>query len=157
GGTSSPAEQATPAVGAAPVEAARADGHEPAVAPLDASRGRQGDRRAWRGGGDEPRDGGAGAAGLWREARPGGPRRRWVRPCWRRRTRGVAGGRGWATAPGTARRSEPTEARCAARWNAWWTRGGEGRGPPPQGRAETLCSDARRCGRADRSRASRRP
>jgi transposase len=46
-GTISQSEQATTAVRAAPVEAARADVQEQSVAHLDATSGRQGDQRAW--------------------------------------------------------------------------------------------------------------
>lgn len=46
-GTVSQLEQATTAAGAAPVEEARPSVHEQAVAHLDATRGRHGDKRAW--------------------------------------------------------------------------------------------------------------
>jgi hypothetical protein len=48
--TSSQSEQATTAVGAAPVQEARAYVQEHALAHLEATRWRQGGQRAWRGG-----------------------------------------------------------------------------------------------------------
>ncbi len=75
GGTISRSEQATTAVVAEPVEAARTDVHEPRGAYLDETSGRQGDKRAWvwgavtRGvtGGVRRSRGGAGARALWGE------------------------------------------------------------------------------------------